>query len=894
MRSPFGSPPRPGPRPAAGADVPLPPDAWELWFDSIPAGLAWLDARGTLLRANTRFRALTGWHEGALPQAEPDVQQLFGWGLGGAWPPIVPGAADGYTNVARLGLPDGSQPSLRLKLQALRSGGWHPDRLASSGTTYLCTVEDLSAAEERDLARLQLGALMNAASVGLATFEGNTPSHVPPPVPSEAPAPVVVEAGRPAQSMALQSVSRDMVVPQSLESFARVQTAVKRGEATQARYAIRHPDLGTRWLLTRVEPGRTGTGHQATSVVTIDVTDEQLARDHNEQLLRELATILESSPAGIAYLKGTFLVRCNSQFELMLGLDPGSAAGRDMSAVLATVPQGPLLLQSALDALHEAETYETEIEIILPDRRRGWYALKSRRLGPPVDDVEAVAVLSDITRRKSQQLEMAEISAQRERAQLAADTQAERTRTVLDSVFVGIVTVGRNGIEWMNRSARRMFGGDLSDFTGLAISTVATEEEDHPFRHLLDDLSEGQAHTFECRVKARDGRLFWVVGNAVVTRNNAGEREVTYALLDIERRREAEARTAEAQASLQRIIESAPLAITLRDAKTLRVLQMNQVAASITGIPRDQAIGLLPEDLYPDDATAATMRADMVAALADSQPTQREYRLDLDGHASWWEARYLPLARPGCPPDQLLLVATDVTDQRLAQKAKLEDAIAQREKLVREVHHRIKNNLQGVAGLLQQIALNKPEMAETINEVVGQVQAIAQVYGLQVGSAGPLQVRSVIEAIAQSVRRTFNAQIALTMEGEQAHEWLLPEAESIPIALCVNELLTNAIKHATDNDARCTLRCTENSVDIQIHNHGKLPDGFSLDRIPGGVTGLGLVRALLPRRSASLKLEPSADGVIATVRLVPPGVARPAPGAAPQESTGKQITLWPQ
>ena len=101
---------------------------------------------------------------------------------------------------------------------------------------------------------------------------------------------------------------------------------------------------------------------------------------------------------------------------------------------------------------------------------------------------------------------------------------------------------------------------------------------------------------------------------------------------------------------------------------------------------------------------------------------------------SVWDARYLPLAAaPGEPPDQLLLVATDVTEQRAAQEARLEAAIAQREMLVKEVHHRIKNNLQGVAGLLQQIAERKPEVAGAIDEVVGQVQAIAQVYGLQVG-----------------------------------------------------------------------------------------------------------------------------------------------------------------
>ncbi len=122
----------------------------------------------------------------------------------------------------------------------------------------------------------------------------------------------------------------------------------------------------------------------------------------------------------------------------------------------------------------------------------------------------------------------------------------------------------------MNRSARRMFGGDLVDFLNQSIATVATPDPEHPFRqtHYLNELVEGEAETFECQVKARDGRQFWVVGNVVATGRDATGRQLTYALLDVERRRLAEARMSHAQASLQRVIEAAPLAISLLDART--------------------------------------------------------------------------------------------------------------------------------------------------------------------------------------------------------------------------------------------------------------------------------------------------------------------------------------
>jgi hypothetical protein len=66
--------------------------------------------------------------------------------------------------------------------------------------------------------------------------------------------------------------------------------------------------------------------------------------------------------------------------------------------------------------------------------------------------------------------------------------------------------------------------------------------------------------------------------------------------------------------------------------------------------------------------------------------------------------------------------------------------------------------------------------------------------------------------------------------------------------------------------------CSDTDVNIAIANRGALPEGFDLARIPGGVSGLGLVRALLPRRSATLALATEGDEVVARVRLVPPGI----------------------
>ena len=928
------------------------------WFDLSPTGMLVFDEAGLIVRSNPAFEALVGQVPVLLNDASAELQALLAWQQGAPRPELRPGAAPLEIHVA-LPLPDGRRQRLSARLRGFATDqGQH---------RFMAVVEDRSAEEERDLAQLEIGALMDTAGVGVATFDSARGWLRP-----------RAERRRaPAKSAGLQSIARDIVEPESLPEYEKLQQALRLGQRTEVRYAVRHAELGRRWLLTRVEPGEGDAGRR--TVVTVDVTEQESAQRQSQQLLRELTTILDGTTAGIAYLRGTTLVRCNRRFEALLDLAAGAAAGATVAELFGRFPQ-------ALAALQSGQSFETELALQRPDGTPAWVSLSVRRAEPAPAENEVVAVLSDITRLKAQQRELEALLRDRElmfslsdvgivylrhgrieraneamalltgyadseltaldpaelvggpevyqrleqevlralrqhgrfhgelllhrrdgrrlRVQVAqrlvdeADEQAGRicsyvdvderhrareellrqagrTRAILDSVLVGIVTVGAGGIEWMNRSARRMFAGDLADFVGEPIATVATPEPDHPLRRTdyLDTLAEGRAHTFECRLKARDGREFWVVGNAVLTGRDSSGPQITFALLDIERRRQAEVSIAQAQASLQRIIETAPLAIALFDGRSLRVQQANQMAAAFFGQPADALAGGTPAQWF-GEPLAAELAQDLLAAAAGHEVLRRELRLPGEAGERVWDARFVSLQGPADAREQVLLVASDVTEQRAEAEKRFEAALTQREMLVREVHHRIKNNLQGVAGLLQQNAARHPEVAAVLTESVGQVQAIAQVYGLQVGSSGPLRVAGVVEAIALSVQRTFGRPVQVQLDGDAPGRLLLPEAESIPIALTLNELLTNAVKHGGQQPVQCLLSGRDDGLCVQVRNAGRLPEGFSLAQVRGGVSGLGLVRALLPRRSALFTLQTVGEQVLAEVLLKPPSVQR--------------------
>lgn len=345
---------------------------------------------------------------------------------------------------------------------------------------------------------------------------------------------------------------------------------------------------------------------------------------------------------------------------------------------------------------------------------------------------------------------------------------------------------------------------------------------------------------------------------------------------------QAAVRGARAQASLQRVLETAPMAMALFEWPSRRLVQMNQLAAEFLGGRIEDLTNRSPEqwqaELSPEDV--ADFSASLELAAEFPTGVRREVlRPGADGaNARVWDMRLVSANTTddeAADQGQILLVATEVTDLRAAEQERFDAAIAQRGMLVQEVHHRIKNNLQGVAGLLQQASARFPEVAPILSDAVGQLQAIAQVYGLQVGTSGPVGLAGLLTAVATSVQKTFSHPIEVQIEGEEPQRWRLPEAESIPVALTANELLTNAIKHGSaDTAVRCRFTAGPADIVLEIVSHSRLREGFDLAAVPSGASGLGLVRALLPRRAAEFSLRQVGDDVVARVLLRPPAVRK--------------------
>lgn len=208
-----------------------------------------------------------------------------------------------------------------------------------------------------------------------------------------------------------------------------------------------------------------------------------------------------------------------------------------------------------------------------------------------------------------------------------------------------------------------------------------------------------------------------------------------------------------------------------------------------------------------------------------------------------------------------------------------DDTMSLRNTVVREVHHRIKNHLQGVAGLLRQHADEHAEIRPIMDVAIAQIQAVAAIHGLQGRQAGrQVSLCDMASSIARTVGDLTNAQIVPSIMADSVMPAQVAESESVAVALILNELFMNAVKHTPPIEGarkvvRLGVTCARKAAQVRIFNPGRLPLGFSFERCQETGNGLSLVHSLLPAEGASLRIMSVNGGVETVLDLSPPVVA---------------------
>ncbi len=257
-----------------------------------------------------------------------------------------------------------------------------------------------------------------------------------------------------------------------------------------------------------------------------------------------------------------------------------------------------------------------------------------------------------------------------------------------------------------------------------------------------------------------------------------------------------------------------------------------------------------PAHLVGEDLAALTTRlADdplegtdvggrILAALRGEAPPRKE----IDARGASVLMRALPLMPAGVPIGALVLVR-DITEVRRRDRA-----LITKDATIREIHHRVKNNLQTVAALLRLQARRAPAARVALEESVRRVASIALVHEtLSMSSDEAVEFDGIVDRVSFAAAEVAanDAKVRIRRAGTFG---VLPAEIATPLVMVLNELLVNAVEHGFDEggggEVVVTARRRGRQLHVRVADTGKgLPEDFELDTSER--LGLQIVRTLV-------------------------------------------------
>jgi PAS domain S-box-containing protein len=599
-------------------------------------------------------------------------------------------------------------------------------------------------------------------------------------------------------------------------------------------------------------------GDQAKYVVTFaDITDRKEA----ERALRESEEkyrLLAENSVDLVYaldseLRPTYLSPSVNEM-----------VGHDASRPLAG---------SVFDLIHHddvqrvraevAEAVETgtlqgaiEFRMKTSDGRTIWVENRARfSYGEDGNLLRVVGTVRDITERVE-----ARVALDREQAFLSA---------VFDSIEEAIVICDENGtIARFNESARRLHGlpeapvpseqwADYYDLYRSDGTTPLPTAEIPLFRALQGEHVVSQE--IVVRAPGREPRTMDCSGRAIT--DHAGKTVgAVVAMHDITDLKRVERELRKQSVAFDLLARDSSDAIVQVD-RNLHATYVSPSAEHVIGYSQeDFAERNVLEAVHPEDRPR--LEAELAAAIEEDSPSlSAEYRLRTkSGDTRWVETRARILYDEDGHFDGGVYRQTDITDRVVAEK-EVRELLNQKETILREVHHRLKNNMNTLRALLtiQARSTTTKEAADALTDAERRVQSMAVLYDklYETGSVSSMPLDTYLGSLVDEVVSLFPNRSLVTVEKHIASVELDTKTLST-LGTIVNELLTNAMKYAFPDRREATIRVTAGTADgtltVTVADDGVgLPSESTKDSEAGH--GLTLVRLLVEQLVGTLQIE---------------------------------------
>jgi PAS domain S-box-containing protein len=267
-----------------------------------------------------------------------------------------------------------------------------------------------------------------------------------------------------------------------------------------------------------------------------------------------------------------------------------------------------------------------------------------------------------------------------------------------------------------------------------------------------------------------------------------------------------------------------------------QLVDMNSAAEQIEKRKKEELIGKTVSEYFKDE-TADPIRDAFSSIITDHQPRSLKQIPYETGRGRIWIDLYLFISKTH--KREVFVIYSNITD-RVEDEERIITSLHEKETLLKEVHHRVKNNLQIISGILklQSYRTTDQDAQNIIQECRNQVYSMASIHELLYNSKdiGKIRVSDYVEQLLDHLKQEYGAATSrITFIHDVDRKIVLDIERCIPCGLILNELITNAVKYAFEpgcvGEVRVSFRKLDQMFEMRVTDNGKgFPKDFDVSK----------------------------------------------------------------
>lgn len=506
-------------------------------------------------------------------------------------------------------------------------------------------------------------------------------------------------------------------------------------------------------------------------------------------------------------------------------------------------------------------TEDIDFPFEIPEvNRKGWASDASTALRNDEGKIIGViATVRDITERKQAEDKLSNLK--------------EFYLHILENVEEGIwVTNSEDVVVYFNPGMEKIAGVKSEDVLGLKITTDFAEETIQHFIQFYIKAKETlKSQRYEAEVVTPGGRKTMQTGYLVPRRKKEKYDGMICTIQDITEQKKAEEKIIKNQYFLTKAQEIGVIGTWELDIQK-NILTWTYENYKIFGVPFGKELNYetFLNCIHPDDRDYVNEK--WIAGL-NKEPYDVKHRLIVDGKVKWVrEKADVDFDLEG-NPIKAIGFTQEITEQKQAEE-QIKSALKEKETLLHEIHHRVKNNMNIVSSLLRLQANNiKDDKTKAIlKDSQNRIYTMSAIHETIHGSKhlSEINLKTYLHKITNSIIQSFAANSNKIKLKNEIEEIPISINQASPLGLVINELMSNSLKFAfpdeREGEISVSMKKLDKEFELIVKDNG-IGMAEGLDWKNANSLGLKLVRNLVENQlDGSIDME-SNNGTKFTVKF---------------------------